>query len=81
MTESDFYATLPNDYYRAAPRRHVETTRPEEFAAVEREVKERFHPYNGHWRRILNRARAQTAQYVRSPHVLYTDFRKYLSRR
>lgn len=33
----------------------------------------------GHWRRILNQARARTAQYVRSPHVLYTDFRKYLS--
>ena len=33
----------------------------------------------GHWRRILNRARARTAQYVRSPRVLYTDFREYLS--
>jgi len=79
MAEADFYATLPNDYYRADPGRHVETMTPEEFVAVEREVKDRFHRYNGHWRRILNRARARTAQYVRSPHVLYADFRKYLS--
>jgi anaerobic magnesium-protoporphyrin IX monomethyl ester cyclase len=79
MGLDDFYAVPPNHYYKADPRRQVETIEPEQFDRLEREMKDRFHEYNKGFRRILSRARARTIQYTRSPRVLYADFRKYLS--
>ncbi|MBN1508285.1 MAG: radical SAM protein [Sedimentisphaerales bacterium] len=79
MAMDDFYAVLPNHYYKADPRRQVETIEPEQFDRLEREVKDRFYEYNKGFRRILSRARARTIQYTRSPRVLVADFRKYLS--
>jgi len=79
MTLEDFYTMLPNHYYKADARRQLDTMEPERFAALEKEVKEQFHIYNKQFTRILRRARSRLRQYVRSPHVLYTDFKKYLS--
>lgn len=79
MTMDDFYAVLPNHYYKADPRRQVKTIEPEQFERLEQEVKDRFYEYNKGFRRILSRAKARTIQYTRSPRVLYADFRKYLS--
>ena len=79
MTMEDFYSVLPNDYYKADPRRQVETIAPEQFERLEEEIKDRILGYNKGFRRVLRRARARTVQYTRSPRVLYTDFKKYLS--
>ena len=79
MARADFYALLPNHYYKVDARRQVQTIAPEQFAVLEEEMKERFHQYNKHYRRILNRARARVTQYLQSPRLLYTDFQKYLS--
>jgi len=79
MTLADFYAVLPNDYYKADPRRQVEAIEPEQFERLEQEIKDRFYDYNKGLRRLLSRARARTVQYRRSPRVLVADFKKYLS--
>ncbi len=79
MTLKDFYTTLPNHYYRADAQRQLDTMEPERFAALEQELKEQFHNYNKQFTRILHRTRSRVRQYVRSPWVLYTDFKKYLS--
>jgi anaerobic magnesium-protoporphyrin IX monomethyl ester cyclase len=79
MAMADFYTMLPNHYYKVDPRRQAETIEPEQFILLEREMKERFHKYNRHYTRILNRARARMSQYLQSPRMLYTDFQKYLS--
>jgi len=79
MAMADFYTMLPNHYYKVDPQRQVETIEPERFVLVEREMKERFHKYNRHYTRILNRARARMTQYLQSPRTLYADFQKYLS--
>ncbi len=79
MSMGDFYTVPPNHYYKADPRRQVETVEPEQFERLEQEMKDRFHEYNKGFRRLLSRARARTIQYTRSPRVLYADFRKYMS--
>ena len=79
MALDDFYAVLPNHYYKADPRRQVETIEAEQFERLEQEMKDRFYEYNKGFRRILSRARARTIQYTRSPRVLFADFKKYLS--
>ena len=79
MSMDEFHAVAPNHYYKADPRRQVETIEPEQFERLEQEIKDRFYDYNKGLRRLLSRARARTVQYRRSPRVLYADFKKYLS--
>lgn len=79
MGMEEFYAVPPNHYYKADPRRQVETIEAEQFERLEQEMKDRFHDYNKGLRRILSRARTRTIQYTRSPRVLFGDFKKYLS--
>jgi anaerobic magnesium-protoporphyrin IX monomethyl ester cyclase len=79
MAVEDFYAVTPNHYYKADPRRQVETIEAERFVRLEQEMKDRFHDYNKGLARLLSRARARTVQYTRSPRVLLGDFKKYLS--
>ncbi len=79
MARADFYALLPNHYYKVDARRQVQTIEPEQFALLKGEMKERFHQYNKHYRRILNRVRARMTQYLQSPRLLYTDFQKHPS--
>jgi anaerobic magnesium-protoporphyrin IX monomethyl ester cyclase len=79
MALGDFYAVPPNHYYKADPRRQVETIEPERFERLEQEMKDRFYDYNKGFKRILSRARARTIQYTRSPRVLLADLKKYLS--
>jgi hypothetical protein len=79
MAMDDFYRVLPNHYYKADPRRQVETIDAGQFEQLEQEVKDRFYEYNKGFRRVLSRVRARTIQYTRSPRVLVADFRKYLS--
>ncbi len=79
MTLDDFCAVSPNDYYKADARRQVDTIDPETFAAVEMEMKARFHAYNKHVGRLLKRARSRAGLYVSQPALLLADFKKYLS--
>jgi radical SAM superfamily enzyme YgiQ (UPF0313 family) len=78
MSMDEFYTVRPNHYYKADPRRQVETIEPEQFDRLEQEIKDRFYDYNKGLRRLLSRARARTIQYTRSPRVLVADFKKYL---
>ena len=78
MTMDDFYNTLPNHYYKVDPGRQLDTIEPEQFVLLEREMKARFHAYNNHYKRLLNRVRSRTMHYIRSPRALYGDFQKYL---
>ena len=79
MTLEDFYAVSPNDYYKADARRQVDTIDPETFAAVEKEMKARFHAYNKRVGRLLKRARSRAGLYWTQPALLVADFKKYLS--
>jgi len=79
MVMEDFNAVAPNHYYKADPRRQVETIEPEQFERLEQEIKDRFYEYNKGFGRLLSRARARTIQYTRSPRVLLGDLKKYLS--
>jgi anaerobic magnesium-protoporphyrin IX monomethyl ester cyclase len=79
MDLQDFYDVLPNHYYKVDPRRQVDTMEPQQFQALEREMKDTFHRYNKHLGRMFRRARTRVAQYRRTPGVLYADFKKYLS--
>jgi anaerobic magnesium-protoporphyrin IX monomethyl ester cyclase len=79
MTLDDFYTMLPNDYYKADPRRQVDTIEPEDYPRLEAEMKSKFHAYNKSLSRLVKRARSRAGLYVSQPTALAADFRKYLS--
>jgi len=79
MIIDDFFRVRPNDYYKAEARRQVETIDPQDFAAMESEMKARFHAYNTSMTRLLKRVKSRARLYLAQPAVLLTDFRKYLS--
>ena len=79
MTFEDFYATMPNDYYKADPRRQVDTIDGEAFERVESEMKAGFHAYNKGLPRLLKRAKSRLGLYRSQPAVLLDDIRKYLT--
>jgi radical SAM superfamily enzyme YgiQ (UPF0313 family) len=79
MTLEDFFATLPNDYYKTKNRRQLDTMDQEAFEVLEAEVKDRFHAYNKQVPRLLKRAKSRAGLYLSQPAVLLADFKKYLS--
>jgi radical SAM superfamily enzyme YgiQ (UPF0313 family) len=79
MTLEEFFATLPNDYYKTKTRRQLDTMDQEAFEALEADVKARFRAYNKQVPRLLKRARSRTGLYLTQPTVLLADFKKYLS--
>lgn len=79
MTFEDFYATMPNDYYKADSRRQVDTIDGEAFERVESEMKAGFHAYNKGLPRLLKRAKSRLGLYRSRPAVLLDDIRKYLT--
>jgi radical SAM superfamily enzyme YgiQ (UPF0313 family) len=79
MSLEDFYATLPNDYYKLDPRRQVETIDADEFLVLAEEMKKRFHRYNKNIKRLWRRAKSRMAFYAGHPRALASDFNKYLS--
>lgn len=79
MAMKDFFAILPNDYYKADARRQVDTIDQEVFEAQEAEMKRRFHAYNKGVGRLLKRAKSRAGLYWAQPALLLADFRKYLS--
>jgi len=79
MTLEEFYATSPNHYYKKDARRQVDTIDPQQFCALEREMKSRFHNYNKNFRRILNRVKSRTSTYMKEPCTLLADIKKYVS--
>ena len=66
MALEEFYGTLPNDYYKTNGRRQVDTIDPDRFAALESEMKARFHAYNKSMARLFKRARSRTGDIGRS---------------
>jgi anaerobic magnesium-protoporphyrin IX monomethyl ester cyclase len=79
MTLEDFYTTLPNHYYKANPRRQVETIGEDEFIALAEEMKKKFHVYNKSFKRLLHRGKSRITFYVSQPMLLCSDIKKYLS--
>ena len=79
MTLEEFYATLPNDYYRVIEGTGVDAIGQERFAALESEMKAKFHAYDKSVARVLKRAKSRTKLYLNQPSLLLSDFRKYLS--
>jgi radical SAM superfamily enzyme YgiQ (UPF0313 family) len=79
MTLRDFFATLPNDYYKTDARRQVDTIDGEVFERLEREMKARFHAHNKSVARLLKRAKSRAGLYLAQPALLLADFRQYLS--
>jgi hypothetical protein len=70
---------MPNDYYKADPRRQVDTLDGEAFEQLESEMKAAFHAYNKGLPRLLKRAISRFGLYRSQPAVLLDDVRKYLS--
>jgi radical SAM superfamily enzyme YgiQ (UPF0313 family) len=79
MSLEDFYTTLPNHYYKANPRRQVETIGEEEFIALAEDMKRKFHVYNKSFKRLLHRGKSRISLYVSQPYLLWYDFNRYLS--
>jgi len=79
MLREDFFATMPKDYYKADPRRQVETMDGAAFARLEARVKARFHAYNKSVPRLLKRVKSRAGLYRSQPAALVADARKFLS--
>lgn len=79
MTLDEFYQTLPNNYYKADSRGQTDTMDQERFAALEVEIKAKFHAYNKSFGRLFKRARSRTRLYLCQPSDLWADFKKYRS--
>ncbi|PKL49869.1 MAG: hypothetical protein CVV39_02270 [Planctomycetes bacterium HGW-Planctomycetes-1] len=79
MTLQDFYVTLPNDYYKLDTKKQVDTIAQEEFAALVKIIKNKFHMHNKNLQRIWRRAQNRVAFYVVQPKMLWSDFNKYMS--
>lgn len=79
MSLEDFYTTLPNHYYKANPRRQVETIGEKEFITLAEDMKRKFHVYNKSFKRLLHRGKSRINLYVKQPRSLLCDFSKYRS--
>ena len=79
MSLEDFYTTLPDHYYKANPRRQVETIGEDEFIALAEEMKRKFHVYNKSFKRLLHRGKSRIDLYGSQPMLLCSDIKKYLS--
>jgi len=79
MSLEDFFTILPNHYYKANPRRQVETIGEDEFIALAEKMKRKFHVYNKSFKRLLHRGKSRINLYVSQPMLLCSDIKKYLS--
>jgi anaerobic magnesium-protoporphyrin IX monomethyl ester cyclase len=79
MTLEDFYATLPNHYYKKDPQRQTDLIAPERFVELEAEVKDIVYHYNRSVLRVAKMAHARSRVYCNDPKVLWDDFKKFLS--
>ncbi|MCF6157864.1 MAG: radical SAM protein [wastewater metagenome] len=78
MSYEDFFTRIPSDYYLKDIKRRVDTMSHEDFATLEKEVKNAFHRYNRGFLRILKRVKARSRVYVSMPGVLFNDVNKFL---
>jgi anaerobic magnesium-protoporphyrin IX monomethyl ester cyclase len=79
MVFEDFYRMMPNDYYKADPRRQVDTMDGEAFDRLASQVKARFHAYNKGPVRLFKRAKSRAGLYLSQPTTMLADVRKYFS--
>jgi hypothetical protein len=79
MVSEDFYRMMPNDYYKADPRRQVDTMDGEALDRLESQVEDQFHAYNKGAVRVLERAKSRAGLHLSQPATLLADARKYFN--
>lgn len=75
----DYCAISPKYYYFRDIGNRIDTMTDDRFRYLEHYMKASFHRYNRGLARIVKRARARSALYVKEPRVLLDDFRKFLA--
>ena len=75
----DYYTISPKYLYMKDPHNRIDTMSDEEFRQIEQLMKDSFHKYNRGVTRILKRAHARSALYLREPKALLGDFKKFLT--
>jgi radical SAM superfamily enzyme YgiQ (UPF0313 family) len=76
---TEFNTILPNHYYKTDPALQTDTIGPNEFAALEQEMKWQFHQYNRQIKKVIKRGFSRTGVYLRQPSTIWSDIKKYLS--
>jgi len=78
MSYEDYFTRKPSDYYLKNVEKRIDTMDQEEFASVEKEIKEAFHDYNKGIIRILERVKARSNIYLHNPRIFINDIEKFL---
>ena len=79
MRLEDFYATSPNNYYKADPHIQTDTIAPDTFAEIEKQAKKIFHRHNVGLKKVFKAALSRSKAYIKEPVLLAGDIKKFLA--